>query len=98
MRLFLHDVTGGLVSDNHVTLHKSSEVRSVDSTSEEHNADFLVSVHFGGETFDTTAIDVQCDKNGIPTEAAVAYLREAVNEIKTKRKRFLIDQTPRRTR
>jgi len=86
--VFLHDGTGWLLNKSEVTVKKSGDVRSVESTSQERVADFLISVHFGGETFETTAKDVPCDTDGIPTEAAVDRLRSAVEDIKAKMKRL----------
>ena len=86
--VYLHDGTGWLLNKSEVTVKKSSEVRSVESTSKELVADFLIAVHFGGETFETTAKDVPCDNDGIPTEAAVDRLRASVEDIKEKMKRL----------
>jgi hypothetical protein len=86
--VFLHDGTGWLLNKSEVTVKKSGEVRAVESTSKEWVADFLISVHFGGETFETTAKDVPCDNDGIPTEAAVDRLRTSVEDIKAKMKRL----------
>ena len=86
--VFLHDGTGWILNKSEVTVKKSSNVRSTESTSKELVADFLVSVHFGGETFETTAKDVPCDRDGIPTEAAVDRLRTSVEDIKAKMKRL----------
>ncbi len=86
--VFLHEGTGWILNKSEVTVRKSSDVRSSDTTSNEMVADFLISVHFGGETFETTAKDVPCDNDGIPTEAAVDRLRASVEDIKTKMKRL----------
>lgn len=86
--VFLHDGTGWILNKSEVTVKKSSEVRSTDSTSKDCVADFSISVHFGGETFETTAKDVPCDNDGIPTEAAVDRLRKSVEDIKDKMKRL----------
>lgn len=86
--VFLHEGTGWLLNKSEVAVKKSSEVRSVESTSQECVADFLISVHLGGETFETTARDVPCDHDGIPTEAAVDRLRTSVEDIKAKMKRL----------
>lgn len=86
--VFLHDGTGWLLNKSEVTVKKSGEVQSVDATSNEWVADFMISVHFGGETFETTAKDVPCDNDGIPTEAAIDRLRASVEDIKAKMKRL----------
>ena len=86
--VLLHDGTGWLLNKSEVTVKKSGEVRSGESTSKECVADFLIAVHFGGETFETTARDVPCDNDGIPTEAAVDRLRTSVEDIKSKMKRL----------
>jgi hypothetical protein len=84
----LHDGTGWLLNKSEVTVKKSGEVRLGETGEKECLADFLISVHFGGETFETTAKDVPCDKDGIPTEAAVDRLRTSVEDIKSKMKRL----------
>ena len=67
--VFLHDGTGWLLNKSEVAVKKSGEVRTIDATSSDRVADFQITVHFGGETFETTAKDVPCDNDGIPTEA-----------------------------
>ena len=84
----LHDGTGWLLNKSEVTVKKSGDTRAVEPASNEWVADFLISVHFGGETFETTAKDVPCDSDGIPTEAAVDRLRTSVEDIKSKMKRL----------
>ncbi|MCY2985704.1 MAG: hypothetical protein NTY15_18930 [Planctomycetota bacterium] len=84
----LHDGTGWLLNKSEVAVKKSGEVRLVETSERECLADFLISVRFGGETFETTAKDVPCDKDGIPTEAAVDRLRTSVEDIKSKMKRL----------
>lgn len=84
----LHDGTGWWLNKSEVTVKKASDVRTVEATSRECVADFQITVHFGGETFETTAKDVPCDNDGIPTEAAVDRLRASVEDIKTKMKRL----------
>jgi hypothetical protein len=86
--VFLHDGTGWLLNKSEVTVKKSGDVRAVTDTSKEWVADFLISVEFGGEAFETTAKDVPCDTDGIPTEAAVDRLRTSVEDIKAKMKRL----------
>ncbi len=86
--IFLHDGTGWLLNKSEVIVKKSGDVRNVEPTSNEWMADFLISVHFGGETFETTARDVPCDRDGIPTKAAVDRLRTSVEDIKTKMKKL----------
>jgi hypothetical protein len=84
----LHDGTGWLLNKSEVTVKKSGDVRLGETGVQDFLADFLISVHFGGETFETTAKDVPCDKDGIPTEAAVDRLRTSVEDIKSKMKRL----------
>lgn len=84
----LHDGTGWLLNKSEVTVKKSGDVRFGETSEKECLADFLISVHVGGETFETTAKDVPCDKDGIPTEAAVDRLRTSVEDIKSKMKRL----------
>ncbi len=86
--VLLHEGTGWLLNKSEVAVKKSSEVRASESNSKACVADFLISVHFGGETFETTAKDVPCDSDGIPTEAAVDRLRTSVEDIKAKMKRL----------
>lgn len=84
----LHDGTGWLLNKSEVTVKKSGDVRLGEASENECLADFLISVHVGGETFETTAKDVPCDRDGIPTEAAVDRLRTSVEDIKSKMKRL----------
>ncbi len=84
----LHDGTGWLLNKSEVAVKKSGDVRLGETGDKECLADFLISVRFGGETFETTAKDVPCDKDGIPTEAAVDRLRTSVEDIKSKMKRL----------
>ena len=84
----LHDGTGWLLNKSEVTVKKSGDVRLGETEEKECLADFLISVHFSGETFETTAKDVPCDRDGIPTEAAVDRLRISVEDIKSKMKRL----------
>ncbi len=88
--VLLHDGTGWLLNKSQVSVKKASEVRAPasDTEDEEWTADFHITVQFGGETFETTAKDVPCDRDGIPTEAAVDRLRAAVEDIKAKMKRL----------
>ncbi|MBL8889407.1 MAG: hypothetical protein JNL67_05480 [Planctomycetaceae bacterium] len=86
--VFLHEGTGWLLDKSEVSVKKSSEVRKTADDSSELVADFQISVKFGDETFETTAKDVPCDNDGIPTEAAVERLRTAVEDIKSKMKRL----------
>lgn len=51
-------------------------------------ADFLFSVHCGGETFETVAREVPCANDGIPTEAAFDRLRASADEIKARIERL----------
>ena len=84
----LHDGTGWLLNKSEVTVKKTGDVRLGETSEKDCLADFLISVHVGGETFETTAKDVPCDKDGIPTEAAVDRLRTSVEDIKSKMKRL----------
>ena len=84
----LHDGTGWLLNKSEVTVKKSGDVRLGETSENDCLADFLISVRFGGETFETTAKDVPCDKDGIPTEAAIDRLRTSVEDIKSKMKRL----------
>lgn len=86
--VFLHEGTGWLLDKSEVKIKKLNDVRKVGAVSNELVADFSISVHFGDETFETTAKDVPCDNDGIPTEAAVDRLRIAVEDIKAKMKRL----------
>jgi hypothetical protein len=83
----LHEGTGWLLNKSEVSVKKAGDVRSFNS-SNDWVADYQISVRYGGETFETTAKDVPCDKDGIPTEAAVDRLRLAVEDIKAKMKRL----------
>jgi hypothetical protein len=84
----LHDGTGWLLNKSQVAIRKAGDVRVIETNGDQCLADFHVSVQFAGETFETTAKDVPCDKDGIPTEAAIDRLRHSVEDIKTKMKRL----------
>lgn len=84
--VLLHEGTGWLLNKSDVAVKKVSDVEA--AASDTMQADFQITVRIGGETFETTAKDVPCDKDGIPTEAAVDRLRTAVEDIKTKLKRL----------
>jgi hypothetical protein len=73
----IHDTTGWVLNKNHVSIVKVSDVRG-EGTSADYAADFKISVTNGTESFETTAKDMPCDKNGIPVEKSVEELREAV--------------------
>ena len=64
------------------------DVRPAAGAGYDHVADFRIAVTKGGSSFETTARDVPCDTDGIPTEQAVTRLREAVEDIKAKIKRL----------
>ncbi len=77
--VFLHDGTGWLLNKSQVSVKKSGDVRTTSSDSTELICDFQIAVQYGGESFETTATDIPCDKDGIPTEAAVDRLRSATS-------------------
>ena len=85
--VFLHEGTGWLLNKSEVSIKKSGAVRATKG-SDEWLTDYQIAVHLGSETFETVATDVPCDKDGIPTEAAVDRLRVAVEDIKTKMQRL----------
>ena len=85
--VFMHDGTGWLLNKSEVAVKKVGDVRPLEDDGE-WTADYLISVRFGGETFETTAKDVPCDRDGIPSEASVERLRASVEEIKVKMKRL----------
>lgn len=84
----LHEGTGWLLNKSEVSVRKSGDVRKVTNDAQKYVADFQISVSYGGETFETTATDVPCDKDGIPTEAAIDRLRASVEDIKGKMKKL----------
>ena len=83
----MHEGTGWLLNKSEVAVKKSGDVRPLAGDGE-WAADYLISVRLGGETFETTAKDVPCDRDGIPSEASVERLRASVEEIKVKMKRL----------
>lgn len=83
----LHDGTGWLLNKSEVSVKKTGEVQTA-SDDGGFTASFQIAVRFGGESFETTAKDVPCDSDGIPTEAAVDRLRISVEDIKSKMKRL----------
>jgi hypothetical protein len=83
----LHDGTGWLLNKSEVSVKKSGEVYA-STNSGTMVADYQIKVQFGGESFETTAKEVPCDKDGIPTEASIDRLRTAVEDIKAKMKRL----------
>lgn len=78
--------TDWVLNKNQVSVVKVSEVASADGGS--YQADFRISVTDGTNSFETTAKEVPCDKDGIPTEKSVDKLRESVEDIKAKIKRL----------
>ena len=86
--VFLHEGTGWLLNKSEVSVKKVGDVHESESTDNELVADFQITVEYGGESFETTAKDVPCDVDGIPTEEAVDRLRTAVEGIKAKMKRL----------
>ncbi len=84
--VLLHESTGWLLNKSEVSIKKAGDVRT--SADDQSVADFQIAVQFGGESFETTAKDVPCDRDGIPTEAAIDRLRTAVEDIKAKMKRL----------
>lgn len=85
--VWLNDGTNWMLNKSQVSVIKFSDVRPGKSV-EGHVADFRIVVVDGTNTFDVVAKDVQCDELGIPTDASVDVLREAVEKIKTKIKRL----------
>ena len=79
--------TNWILNKNQVSIAKVGDVR-VDDSTKTFVADFKIAVHNGTNSFETTAHDVPCDKDGIPTEASITKLREAVEEIKDKIRRL----------
>jgi hypothetical protein len=77
----VHDSTGWILNKSQVEIKKSSDVRQSDNGQ---MADFIIRVKLGNESFETMAKNVPCDSDGIPTEASVDRLRNAVEEIKKK--------------
>ncbi|MEZ6102479.1 MAG: hypothetical protein R3E01_26360 [Pirellulaceae bacterium] len=86
----IHDGTGWLLNKSEVSVKKVGNIRPTNGnvTSESFLADYQIAVSYGGESFETTATDVPCDRDGIPTEASVERLRVAVEDIKQKMKRL----------
>jgi len=79
--------TNWILNKDQVNVAKVGDVRSAESDST-FLADFQISVTNGTNSFETTAKDVPCDKDGIPTEESITKLREAVEEIKAKIKKL----------
>jgi hypothetical protein len=79
----VNDGTNWVLNKNQVSVVKRGEVRASGSTGS-FVADFKIGVNNGTNSFETVAKDVPCDSDGIPTEASVTRLREAVEDIKTK--------------
>jgi hypothetical protein len=86
--VWLHEGTGWLLNKGQVSVTKVGDVRRASGSGDGHVADFQIAVTKGGNRFETTARDVPCDGDGIPTEQAVTRLREAVEDIKAKIKRL----------
>ncbi len=84
----LHEGTGWLLNKSQVSIKKVGDVRPSTADDAQWQADFQINVAFGNESFETTAKDVPCDQDGIPTEASVDRLRTSVEEIKVKMKRL----------
>lgn len=82
----LHDGTGWLLNKSQVQIATVGAVRADEK--EGYLTDFRIHVANGLHSFETTAKDVPCDKDGVPTEAAVTKLRQAVEDIKAKIKRL----------
>jgi hypothetical protein len=79
--------TDWVLNKNQVQVTKVSEVHPLGDAGPL-GADFQIAVTNGTESFETTAKDVPCDEYGIPTEASVAKLHDAVEEIKAKIKQL----------
>ena len=86
--IVLYEGTGWLLNKSEVSVKKVGDIRAREGRRPQFVADFRISVHLGDETFETTATDIPCDELGIPTEASIDQLREAVESIKTKMKRL----------
>lgn len=84
----LHEGTGWLLNKSQVSIKKVGDVRPLDAETGVCEADFLIAVEYGNESFETTAKSVPCDQDGIPTEASVDRLKTSVEEIKAKMKRL----------
>lgn len=84
----LHEGTGWLLNKSQVSIKKVGDVRPVDADAGAWEADFQIAVEYGNESFETTARNVPCDQDGIPTEASVDRLKTSVEEIKAKMKRL----------
>jgi hypothetical protein len=81
---FIHDGTGRLLNKNQVRVERVGSVREVVNQDGLYVADYRITVTESDNSFSTTASDVPCDKDGIPTDASVDRIREAVEEIKRK--------------
>jgi hypothetical protein len=84
----LHDGTGWLLNKSQVSIKKIGDIRPSNSESNGWEADFQIAVEYGNESFETTAKDIPCDQDGIPTEASIDRLRTSVEDIKAKMKRL----------
>jgi hypothetical protein len=84
----LHDGTGWLLNKSQVSIKKSGDIRPSETGAGAWEADFQITVEYGNESFETTAQNIPCDQDGIPTEASIDRLRTAVEDIKTKMKRL----------
>jgi hypothetical protein len=83
----VHEGTGWVLNKSEVSVALVGEPRPA-GDSDTFIADFRITVAHGPNSFETTAKDVPCDKDGIPTEESVTKLREAVEDIKVKIKRL----------
>lgn len=80
----VHKGTGRLLDKNKVSV----EAESIRKSTAGFVSDMTITVTDGDNTFSTTAIDIPCDQNGIPTDESVDRIREAAEEIKEKISRF----------
>jgi len=80
----VHDATGRALGRNDVSV----EAGEVHAAGAGFVADMKLTVSDGDNRFSTTAEDVPCDQDGIPTDESVDKIRQAAEEIKAKIKRF----------
>lgn len=78
----IHNGTGWLLDKDNLKI-ENKVVREDEGSPSNYVGDFHISVLHKENSFATTAKDVPCDKNGIPTEDALERLNEAIDEIKS---------------
>jgi hypothetical protein len=86
----VHDATGWALNKCVVRMAKVGDVRLAQGVTDSFVADFTIEVHHGGNSFQTTAKDVPCDRYGIPTQESVTKLKESVEDIKAKFKQLQV--------